>query len=143
MYIVESQWLKRFNLHLCLRVVLSSRKQFSKEILLKLEKIKQLYVLPALANCYSIITSFALWMSKRAYDIFVLVINFLGTDWQPKHIAIGLFEAFDTSEHALTKDLTKLLNTYDLRKNHYLCKDEGFNLNTMTTSLKFVVNYDI
>jgi hypothetical protein len=67
----------------------------------------------------------------------------LGTDWQPKHIAIGLFEAFDTFEHALTKDLTKLLNTYDLRKNHYLCKDEGSNLNTMTTSLKFVVNYDI
>jgi hypothetical protein len=35
-------------------------------------------------------------MSKGAYDIFALVINFLGTDWQPKHITIGLFEAMDT-----------------------------------------------
>jgi hypothetical protein len=70
MYIVESQWLKRFNFHLCLKVVLPSRKQFSEEILLKLEKIKQLYVLPALANCYSIITSFDLLMSKRAYEHF-------------------------------------------------------------------------
>jgi hypothetical protein len=55
-------------------------------------------------------------MSRRAYDIFPLVIKFLGTNWQPKHITIELFEAFDTFGHALTKDLTKLLNTYDLRK---------------------------
>jgi hypothetical protein len=40
MYLVESQWLKRFNLHFCPRVVLPFRKQFSKENLLDLEKIK-------------------------------------------------------------------------------------------------------
>jgi hypothetical protein len=28
-------------------------------------------------------TSFDLWVSKRAYDIFALVINVLGKDWQP------------------------------------------------------------
>jgi hypothetical protein len=43
------------------------------------EKIKQLYVLFALVDCYSV-TSFDLWMSKRAYDIFALVISFLGFD---------------------------------------------------------------
>jgi hypothetical protein len=43
------------------------------------EKIKQLYVLFALANYYSVI-GFDLWMSKGAYDIFALVINFLGFD---------------------------------------------------------------
>jgi hypothetical protein len=26
-------------------------------------------------------TSFDLWMSKRAYDIFVVVINFVGSNW--------------------------------------------------------------
>ncbi len=135
MYFIEIQWLKRFSLHLCPKVVLPSTKQFSEEILSKLEKKKQLYVLPTLANCYSITTSFDLWMSKEAYELFALVINFLGTNWQPKHIAIGLFGAFDTSWHALTKDLTKLLKTYDLRKkNHCLCKDERSNLNTMITS---------
>jgi hypothetical protein len=77
MHLIESQWLKRFNLHLCLRVVLSCRKQFSKEILPKLvEKTKQLYVLLALVNYYYV-TSFHLWMSKGAYDIFAFVINFL------------------------------------------------------------------
>ncbi len=35
-------------------------------------------------------------MSKGAYNLFVLVINFLGSDWQPKHVTIGLFEAIET-----------------------------------------------
>jgi hypothetical protein len=32
-------------------------------------------------------------MSKGAHDIFVLVINFLIADWQPKHVIIRFFEA--------------------------------------------------
>jgi hypothetical protein len=44
------------------------------------EKTKQLYVLPTLVVCYYVIASFDLWMSKEAYDIFALVINFLGVD---------------------------------------------------------------
>jgi hypothetical protein len=44
-------------------------------------------------------------MSKGAYDIFALVIKFLGAIWQLKHIAIGLFEASNTFGHALAKDL--------------------------------------
>jgi hypothetical protein len=71
---------KRFNLHLCPRVVLPFRKKNLEEILSELEKIKQLYVLLVLANCYFVIPNFDLWMSKRAYDIFLLVINFLGTN---------------------------------------------------------------
>jgi hypothetical protein len=42
-------------------------------------KTKQLYVLPILVDCY-FVASFDLWMSKGAYDIFALVINFLGAD---------------------------------------------------------------
>ncbi len=53
-------------------------------------------------------TSFDLWMSKGAYDIFALVVKFLGTDWQPKHITIGLFEAMDTFGQTLAKDLIEL-----------------------------------
>ncbi len=79
MYLVESQRLKRFSLHLCLKVVLPSTKQFLKEVLSKLEKNNQLFVLPALANCY-FVTTFDLWMSKGAYDIFALVNNFLKTN---------------------------------------------------------------
>jgi len=97
-------------------------KSFSRIFLSNLfEKIKQLYVLLSLADCYYVTTNFDLWMSKGAYDIYALVIKFLGFDWQPKHIAIGLFEASDTSKHALPKDLIKLLCKYDSRKKIIIC----------------------
>jgi hypothetical protein len=44
------------------------------------EKIKQLYVLPTLIECHSATSSFDLCMSKAKYDVFALVINFLGVD---------------------------------------------------------------
>ncbi len=145
MHLVESQWLKMFSLHLCSKVVLPSKIQFSKEILPKLvEKIKQLYVLPTLAYCYFVIVSFDLWMSKMAYDIFALVTNLLRADCQPKHIAVGLLEAFDASGHALTKYIIKLLGNFDLRKKIILyAQDEGSNLHTMTIALKSIVSCDI
>ncbi len=49
-----------------------------------MEKTKQVYVLPKLIDCISTMASFDLWVSKGANDIFVLVINFLGFDWQPE-----------------------------------------------------------
>jgi hypothetical protein len=45
---------------------------------------------------------------KGTYDIFALVINFLGRNWQPKHITIGLFGAMDTFGQAVAKDLIEL-----------------------------------
>ncbi len=48
------------------------------EILFKLVgKAKQIYVWPKLVD-YIFTTSFGLWMSKEAHDVFALVINFLG-----------------------------------------------------------------
>jgi hypothetical protein len=45
------------------------------------EKTNELYVVPDLVECHSIIASFDLWMSKGAYDVFALMINFLSSDW--------------------------------------------------------------
>jgi hypothetical protein len=75
-----------------------------------------LYVLLALAECHSTTTSFDLWMSIGGHDIFALVIKFLGVDWQPKHITLGLFELIDISGQTLANNLTKLLNTYELKR---------------------------
>jgi len=101
------------------------------------ENKKQLYVLLALAECHSTTTSFDLWMSIGGHDIFALVIKFLGADWQPKHITLGLFELIDISGQTLANTLTKLLNTYELRRKIVVyVKDERFNLNTMATTLK-------
>jgi hypothetical protein len=44
------------------------------------EKTSQQYVLATVADYFFAITSFDLWMSKGAYDVFALMINFLGND---------------------------------------------------------------
>jgi hypothetical protein len=80
-------------------------------------------------------------MSKGVYDIYALVIKFLAFDWQPKHIAIGLFETSNTSRHALPKDLIKLLCKYDSRKKIITCV--WFNLNIITLALKFNISCDV
>jgi hypothetical protein len=54
--------------------------------------------------------------SKRAHGVFALVISFLGMHWQPKHIAIGLFEASETIGHALARNIIELLNKYGFYK---------------------------
>jgi len=109
------------------------------------EKTKQLYVLLTLVDYYSIIINFDMWMSKRAYDILSLVINFLGVYWQPKHIATECFEASDTFRHALASDLlTNLLDKYDLKKNiNVHVKNERSNLNTLTIVFNYVVSFNV
>ncbi len=87
-----------------------------------MEKKNQLFVLSALAECYFSTTSFDLWMFKGAYDVFALVIKFLNSDWQPKHVTLGLFEATKTSRQTLAKSLIELLDKYGKEKTHCLCQ---------------------
>jgi hypothetical protein len=61
------------------------------------QKTKQTYVLLLLDECYCVITSFDLWMSKGAHDVFALVITFLELNWKPKQITFGLFEVVNTT----------------------------------------------
>jgi cytosine/adenosine deaminase-related metal-dependent hydrolase len=62
-------------------------------------------------------------MSKGAYDVSTLVMIFLSSDWQPKHVIIGLFEAIETTSQALTRSFIDLLDKYGLRKKiHCLCQ---------------------
>jgi hypothetical protein len=76
----------------------SIKRKNSQAILVDLvEKMKQEYVLPTLKQCYFATTSFDLWMSKGAHDVFALVINFLNEKWQPQHITIRLSEANKTT----------------------------------------------
>jgi hypothetical protein len=83
-------------------------------------------------------------MSKGGHDIFTLVIKFLGVDWQPKHITLGLFEATNISGQTLVRNLIELLNTNELKKkNVAYVKDEGSNLNTMIIALKLVLSCNV
>jgi hypothetical protein len=66
--------------------------------------------------------------------------NFLGNDWKPKKFNIELFEALKTTRHALTRNLTELLDQYGLRKSIIAyAKNKGSNLNAMTNVFNFVV----
>jgi hypothetical protein len=72
------------------------------------------------------------------------VINFLRDDWELKHITFGLFEPTNTIKQTLAKKFTKLLNNYALRRKIITyVKDETSNLNTTTTTIKPIVNYDM
>ncbi len=71
----------------------------------------------------------------------MLVVNFLFTTWEPKHITIGLFEASDTSSVAMAVKLKQILNKFGLTQKilAYL-KDEGSNLQTCVQALRVVVS---
>ncbi len=108
-----------------------------------LEKTKQTYISLVLAKCVYTITSFDLWISKMALDVFALVVNFLGEDWMLKHIIIGLFEAFKTSRQTLTRSLQDILEQYGLTKTIIVyVKNECANLITMTFALKSIVSFE-
>jgi hypothetical protein len=57
------------------------------------KKTKTNICLISLINYVFVITSFNLWMSKKARDIYTFVVNLFRKNWVPKHITIGLFEA--------------------------------------------------
>ncbi len=76
-----------------------------------------------------------------SYDVFALVINIFQSDWQLKHVTIGLFKETITIKQALAQNLTKLLEKYALRKEIIAyVKNEGLNFNAMTNALKYVVS---
>jgi hypothetical protein len=98
---------------------------------------KYIYVLPKLIN-YIFTTSFDLWIFKGIHDIFAIVINFLGFDWYPKHVTIGLFEITETTCQTLANNLRELFDQYGLKKNIVLYVKTGvLNLNAMIIALKY------
>jgi hypothetical protein len=82
-------------------------------------------------------------MFKGAHDLFALLLSFVGSDWQPKHVASDLFERTTKRRHALAQNLIELLDKYALRrKNISYVQDEGSNFNAMTNALKSIVSYE-
>jgi hypothetical protein len=70
-----------------------------------------------------------------------MVVNFLSTNWEPKHIIVGLFEANDTSGFAMVMKLKHILDKFALtHKIVAYVKDKGFNLRTCVQALKVVVS---
>jgi hypothetical protein len=75
-----------------------NKKIFVDDVFFRLvEKTMLTYVHLALVDCILATCTFDLFLSKHAHDVFVIVVNFLSSKWQAKHVTIKLFEVFDTS----------------------------------------------
>jgi hypothetical protein len=73
-------------------------------------------------------------MFKGAHDIFVLVINFAGSDWQPKQVITSLFEITETIDQTLANKLIELFDQYGLKRK-IIVINGGSNLNTISKIL--------
>jgi hypothetical protein len=77
-------------------------------------------------------------MLRLGYDTFALVINFINLSSVPYHIIVGLFEALDIFSAALAKQVKVLLAEFNLTNQVIVyVKDEGTNLNSLTTTFHF------
>jgi ATP:corrinoid adenosyltransferase len=68
------------------------------------------YVLLALDFCVTTTTSFDLWMSRLGHGTFVLVINFIKSQWVPCHVIVGFFEVIDMVRIAMAMHVKDLLD---------------------------------
>ncbi len=72
------------------------------------EKIRQKYVLLVLIIMFWFLQVLICECPKR-HMIFCISCGFLGKDWMPKQITIGLFETFETSRQTLARNLQEFL----------------------------------
>jgi hypothetical protein len=95
------------------------------------------YVQLQLVECLTTICALDLWMPKGAFIVFAVIVNFLSTNWEPKHITIGLFEANDTNGATMVVKFKHILDKFALmRKIVAYVKDEGSNLQACVQALK-------
>lgn len=72
------------------------------------------------------IYTFDLWVFTGAHDVFVVVVNFLSNNWEPKHVTIGLFEAIAITSATIAPKLWELLDRFSRTYNIFAyVKDEG------------------
>jgi hypothetical protein len=73
--------------------------------------------------------TFDLWMSKRVHDVFIIIVNFLFSKSEDKHVTIELFEMNDTNGATMILKLQQHINKLSfIHKIFAYIKDEGSNL---------------
>jgi hypothetical protein len=83
-------------------------------ILSLLAKTMEYYALPTLVNYTIVNVTFDLWMNRTRIDTFSLVINFIDDVWVPRHVTIGLFEAFNITRATFVKIVKPFLVEFQL-----------------------------
>jgi len=60
------------------------------------------YVLLTFAKTTTMTTTFDLWMPRKGFDTFMLVVNYTNQWWETCHIIVGIFEVHETLGVAMT-----------------------------------------
>ncbi len=130
MKIIKWIWFQRLVYKLCIQFLFPPKKSFVEETLSSLvEKTMTTFVQPTLTDYILAIYIFYLWMSKGARDVFDVVVNFISSDWEVKHVTIELFEVSNISSVVMVPKLQQLLDGFSLtQKILPFVKDEGSNL---------------
>ena len=128
--LVESQWVRRLVLMCDSRIHFPSRKQLVREhIPAMFTKTMEQYVLPLVGKSATVSVTFDLWMSRGTQDTFCMVVNFLDTDWVPRHVTVGVFRAQSTTGAALATIVEPLLKEFNLLDKVECIRRVGFGCN--------------
>jgi len=73
-----------------------------------------------LTDYISTMYTFDLWMSKCVHDLLIVVVNFLSSKWEAKHVTIKLFEVFNDCGATVVLRSQQLLNKFLLPKRSLL-----------------------
>jgi hypothetical protein len=80
-------------------------------------------------------------MSRVGFEIVAIVVSFINTSWEPYHVTIGIFEVHNIASATMANQVKSLLDSFDLiDKVIAYVKDEGSNLNTLTSALTSIVS---
>jgi hypothetical protein len=89
---IENVWIRRLVLRQCGRVTFYNKRQFNSEVILSMVgKTMECHALPTFIDATIITTTFDLWMSRRGFDTFALVVNYINKKWEPCHVTMGNF----------------------------------------------------
>lgn len=84
--------------------------------------------------------TFDLWMLRTEVDILCLVVNFIDSDWEPRHITLGTYKTSYIGRATLAIIVKMLLSNFHLTDKVILCvKNEGSNLKTLALALTSIV----
>jgi len=127
---VEFIWFQILAFSLCPKVSFLSRKVFIEYVFFTLMNMTCIgFVQLARTKCLTTTCTINLQMSKGAHDEFVIIVNFMSTTWEPKHITIGEFEAIVTNGVAIVMKLKQILDKFGItQKTLAYVKNKGSNL---------------
>jgi hypothetical protein len=83
-------------------------------------------------------------MSRENIDTFIFIVHFLNDEWESCHVIVRFFEIINTFGNAMAIKMNNVVANHGLNIHVFAyVKPEGNNLDTMTSTLTFVVSCEV